>query len=59
MPADLKPRKRRKHPRPCYCPNWWFPHRRGCKYCVDYPKILTDEDWENHPANRRDRQQQR
>jgi len=50
---------KRKRPPPCHCDGWWFPHHRGCKWCVDYPKPYTEEDWKDHPAMRYYGHQQR
>ena len=57
MPAVAK--RKRKRPPPCWCQGWWFPHRRGCIYCDDYPKPLTEQQWLDHPMNRRNTVQTR
>jgi hypothetical protein len=49
----MKPRRKRKPQITCGCTGWWFPHRQGCLYCDHYPKPYTEQQWLDHPMNRR------
>jgi len=38
-------RKSRKRESICKCDGWWFPHRKGSKWCVFYTGEYTEEDY--------------
>lgn len=30
----------------CHCDGYWFPHRRGSKWCSEYRGVISDADLE-------------
>ncbi len=42
---DREPRRRAKRD-VCHCSGYWFPHRKGSKWCDLSRRSLTDQDYE-------------